>query len=142
MKKLGKGVVEAIPAGTVGKLEALGGERSEPLAELDLLRRISEESGRPLTFTLVEIARIRARPVAPDAGRAAALANEGGAHLFRKCPRASSAIIHGLPARTTPSCAARPTSKRLAHLPLAERVHGDARSRGEAADPVGARCAA
>ncbi|WP_295532088.1 amidohydrolase family protein, partial [Novosphingobium sp. Chol11] len=53
MKKLGKGVVEAISAGTVGKLEALGGERSEPEAELDLLRRISQESGRPVTFTLV-----------------------------------------------------------------------------------------
>ena len=53
-KKLGKGVIEAIPAGAVGELAALGGEHSTPEAELELMRKCSVESGRPLTFTLVE----------------------------------------------------------------------------------------
>ncbi len=120
MKKLGKGVVEAIPAGTVGKLEALGGERSEPLAELDLLRRISEESGRPLTFTLVET-----REYAPDLWRqmlaGCRAANEDGAQLFPQVPSRIIGYLHGLSSYHV--FMRRPTYiEKLAPLPLAERV--------------------
>ncbi len=54
MKRAGKGVFEMIPAGTVGKMESLGGEKTTQEAEHDLMRRFSEESGRPVTFTLVQ----------------------------------------------------------------------------------------
>ncbi len=37
--KLGKGVIEAIPAGAVGELAALGGERNTPEAEFELMRK-------------------------------------------------------------------------------------------------------
>jgi N-acyl-D-aspartate/D-glutamate deacylase len=119
-RKLGKGVIEAIPAGTVGKLEALGGERSEPLAELELFRRISEESGRPLTFTLVEI-----REYAPDLWRQmlerCREANESGAHLFPQVPSRIIGFIHGL--SSYHAFMRRPTYlEKLAHMPLPERV--------------------
>jgi N-acyl-D-amino-acid deacylase len=51
--QVGRGVLEVIPAGTVGKLENLGGERTTQEAEHDLMRRCSLASGRPVTFTLV-----------------------------------------------------------------------------------------
>ena len=119
-KKLGKGVVEAIAAGTVGKLEALGGERSEPLAELELFRRISVESGRPLTFTMVEI-----REYAPDLWRqmldVCRSANEDGAQLFPQVPSRIIGFIHGL--SSYHAFMRRPTYlEKLAPLPLAERV--------------------
>jgi N-acyl-D-amino-acid deacylase len=54
MRTVGKGVFEMIPAGTVGKLEGLGGEKTTQQAEHDLMRRFSLASGRPVTFTLVQ----------------------------------------------------------------------------------------
>ena len=54
MKAAGSGVFEMIPSGTVGKLEGLGGERYSPLEELSLMDIVSRESGRPVTFTLVQ----------------------------------------------------------------------------------------
>ena len=54
MGRVGKGVFEMIPAGTVGKLANLGGEKTTQEAEHDLMRRFSMVSGRPVTFTLVQ----------------------------------------------------------------------------------------
>ena len=54
MARAGRGVFEMIPAGTVGKLEGLGGEKTTQEAEHDLMRRFSLASGRPVTFTLVQ----------------------------------------------------------------------------------------
>jgi N-acyl-D-amino-acid deacylase len=54
MRRVGKGVFEMIPAGTVGKLANLGGEKTTQEAEHDLMRRFGEISGRPVTFTLVQ----------------------------------------------------------------------------------------
>ena len=53
---MGRGVFEAIPAGTVGELEALGGERAKPVDEVKMLAEVSRKSGRPITFTTVQIA--------------------------------------------------------------------------------------
>jgi N-acyl-D-aspartate/D-glutamate deacylase len=55
-KAMGRGVFEAIPAGTVGALEALGGERAKPLDEVLMFAELSRKSGRPVTFTTVKIA--------------------------------------------------------------------------------------
>jgi hypothetical protein len=115
-------VIEAIPAGTVGKLEALGGERSEPLAELELFRRISEESGRPLTFTLVEIREYAPDPLAPDAGPLPRGQCRRRALLFPASPLAHHRV-HPRPFELSrPSCAARPTSRAWWTWPPAERV--------------------
>jgi len=54
MRPGGKGVFEMIPAGTVGKLDGLGGEKTTQEAEHDLMRRFALASGRPVTFTLVQ----------------------------------------------------------------------------------------
>jgi len=53
---MGRGVFEAIPAGTVGALEALGGERAKPVEEVMMLAEVSRKSGRPITFTTIQIA--------------------------------------------------------------------------------------
>ncbi|HVU62138.1 MAG TPA: amidohydrolase family protein [Mycobacteriales bacterium] len=55
MRGAGHGVFEAIVAGTIGNLEALGGEHSTMLAELPYLRRFAEVSGRPVTFTVAQL---------------------------------------------------------------------------------------
>ncbi|MBA4810911.1 MAG: amidohydrolase family protein, partial [Acidimicrobiales bacterium] len=54
MKKSSKGVFQMIPAGTVGKLESLGGEKATQQEEHDLMVQVSMQSGRPVTFTLVQ----------------------------------------------------------------------------------------
>jgi N-acyl-D-amino-acid deacylase len=54
MARAGRGVFEMIPAGTVGELKLLGGERHTLADEVDLLDRVARASGRPVTFTLVQ----------------------------------------------------------------------------------------
>jgi N-acyl-D-aspartate/D-glutamate deacylase len=46
MGRTGKGVFELIPAGTVGKLEGLGGERFTPYEEFELMRAVAKRGGR------------------------------------------------------------------------------------------------
>jgi N-acyl-D-amino-acid deacylase len=120
MKKLNKGVLEAIPAGTVGKLAGLGGERSSPEEELDLLKRFSEESGRPVTFTLVET-----RDYDPDLWRHLLKltheANGDGARLFPQVPSRNIGFLSGL--SSYHAFMRRPTYiAKMAQLPLAERA--------------------
>ncbi len=119
-KKLGKGVIEAIPAGAVGELAALGGEKSTPEAELELMRKCSVESGRPLTFTLVET-----RDYYPDLWRdmlaKTTQANAEGAQLYPQVPSRIIGYLHGLSAYH--AFMRNPTYlEKLAHLPLAERA--------------------
>jgi N-acyl-D-amino-acid deacylase len=120
MRKVGKGVFEMIPAGTVGKLEGLGGERTTQQAEHDLMRRFSITSGRPVTFTLVQ-----SPDYDPELWREILTltgeANAAGAQLF---PQVSSRPIGFLTGLTAYHAFMRkPTYlNQLAHLPLAERV--------------------
>ena len=120
MKQLGKGVIEAIPAGAVGELAMLGGERNGPEDELELLRRCSEESGRPVTFTLVET-----RDYYPDLWRhmldKTHEANENGAQLFPQVPSRIIGYLHGL--SSYHAFMRKPYYlENLAKLPLAERA--------------------
>jgi len=120
MKKLDKGVLEAIPAGTVGELAALGGERNSPEEELDLLKRFSETSGRPVTFTLVET-----RDYHPELWRhLLALtheANRQGARLYPQVPSRLIGFLSGL--SSYHAFMRRPTYiAKMAPLPLAERA--------------------
>jgi N-acyl-D-aspartate/D-glutamate deacylase len=55
MRDAGRGVFEAIVAGTIGNLEALGGEHSTMVEELPYLRHFAEVSGRPVTFTVAQL---------------------------------------------------------------------------------------
>lgn len=120
MAPLEKGVFEMIPAGTVGELKALGGERTTQQEEHDLMRRFSIESGRPVTFTLVQ-----SPDYDPDLWREILdltdEANKAGAQLF---PQVSSRPIGFLTGLSSYHAFMRkPTYiEQLADLPLAERV--------------------
>jgi N-acyl-D-amino-acid deacylase len=119
MGRVGKGVVEIIPAGTVGKLDQLGGERTTPHAEHDLMDRVSRDSGRPVTFTLVQ-----SPDYPPDTWREllelTAVANARGAQLFPQVSSRPIGLVTGLSGYH--AFQRRPTYMALAHLPLAERV--------------------
>jgi len=120
MREVGKGVFEVIPAGTVGKLENLGGEKTTQEAEHELMRRFSLESGRPVTFTLVQ---------SPDYDpnlwreilRMTETANADGARLYPQVSSRPIGFLTGLSAYH--AFMRKPTYlEKLAHLPLAERA--------------------
>jgi N-acyl-D-aspartate/D-glutamate deacylase len=119
MGATGKGVFEMIPAGTVGKLEALGGERTTPEAELDLMDRFSRVSGRPVTFTLVQ-----SPDYPPDTWRhllqMTTDANAAGSQLFPQVSSRPIGLATGLSGYH--AFQRRPTYMRLASLSLAERA--------------------
>lgn len=120
MGQVGKGVFEMIPAGTVGKLENLGGEKTTQEAEHELMTAFSKTSGRPVTFTLVQ---------SPDYDpslwreilRMTDQANADGAQLFPQVSSRPIGFLTGLSAYH--AFMRKPTYiDKLAHLPLAERV--------------------
>jgi len=120
MGRVGKGVFEMIPAGTVGKLESLGGEKTTQPSEHDLMRRFSIESGRPVTFTLVQ-----SPDYDPDLWREildlTVQANAEGAQLYPQVSSRPIGFLTGLSGYH--AFMRKPTYlERLAHLPLAERV--------------------
>ena len=114
-----RGVFEAIPAGTVGALEALGGERAKPLDEVLMFAELSRNSGRPVTFTTIQIAEDvdHWREVLETVS----FENSRGAKLRPQiAPRAvtvmtSLGTYHMFMRKAT-------YLRDLAHLPLAERV--------------------
>ena len=120
MRRAGKGVFEMIPAGTVGKLEGLGGEKTTQELENDLMRRVSLVSGRPVTFTLVQ---------SPDYDptlwreilRLTGEANAAGAQLRPQVASRPIGFLTGLSAYH--AFMRKPTYlEKLAHLPVAERA--------------------
>ena len=120
MGEVGKGVFEMIPAGTIGKLEGLGGERTTQEVEHDLMRRFSLASGRPVTFTLVQ---------APDYDpelwreilRLTDEANAQGAQMYPQVPSRPIGFLTGLSGYH--AFMRKPTYiDKLAALPLHERV--------------------
>jgi N-acyl-D-aspartate/D-glutamate deacylase len=116
---MGRGVFEAIPAGTVGALEALGGERAKPVEEVMMLAGVSRTSGRPITFTTIQIAEDvdHWREVLETVSHE----NAKGAKLRPQiAPRAVTVMTsldtyHMFMRKAT-------YLRELAHLPLAERV--------------------
>jgi N-acyl-D-aspartate/D-glutamate deacylase len=114
----GRGVFEAIVAGTIGSLERLGGEPTKPIEELPLLEAVSKASGRPVTFTVAQLFED------PDHWRvvldAVVRANRGGAELRPQIIPRSVTIMTSLDAYHL--FMGRPTYRKLAHLPLADRV--------------------
>jgi N-acyl-D-amino-acid deacylase len=118
MRGAGHGVFEAIAAGTIGSLDRLGGERVKLLEEVPLLEAVALESGRPVTFTVAQLFED------PTHWRlvldAAAAANERGAELRPQVIPRSVTIMSSLD--TYHLFMRRPTYRKIADLPLAERV--------------------
>jgi N-acyl-D-amino-acid deacylase len=118
MGSSGHGVFEAIVAGTIGTLDRLGGERAKPIDEMPLLVAAARESGRPVTFTVAQLFED------PDHWRlvldAADAANREGAQLRPQIIPRSVTIMTSLD--TYHLFMGRPTYRKIADLPLAERV--------------------
>ncbi|MFK8025859.1 MAG: amidohydrolase family protein [Ilumatobacter sp.] len=120
MGRVGKGVIEAIPAGTVGEMKALGGERFDQFQEHDLLRAMAVASGRPLTFTLAQ-----SPDYDPDTWRRildlCADANAAGAQMHPQVSSRPIGFLTGLSGYH--AFMRRPTYiERIAPLPVAERA--------------------
>lgn len=119
MRRLGRGVFEMIPAGTVGQLASLGGEVTTQEAEHELMTRFAEVSGRPVTFTLVQ-----SPDFDPDLWREILrrtdVANASGARLRPQVSSRPIGFLTGLSAYH--AFMRRPTYMALAHLPLEQRV--------------------
>ena len=118
MKRAGSGVFELIPASTVGELAQLGGERYTLLEEFELIKRIGHQSGRPMTFTTVQI------PDFPDTWQAfldgVTEENAKGANLRPQVASRPIGFVTGLQAYHM--FQRRETYLKIADLPLAERV--------------------
>jgi N-acyl-D-aspartate/D-glutamate deacylase len=118
LRTAGRGVFEAIVAGTIGSLEALGGERSTMIEEVPLLRAVAEASGRPVTFTVAQLFED------PDGWRAVVAAAKestaAGAVLRPQVIPRSVTVMTSL--GTYHLFMFRPTYRKLADLPLAELV--------------------
>lgn len=120
MGRVGRGVFEAIPAGTVGHLAGLGGERTTQQEENALLAAVSRASGRPVTFTLVQ-----SPDFDPNLWREilalTAAANAAGAQLFPQVSSRPIGFLAGLsayhPFMRMPTYLAE-----LAQLPVADRA--------------------
>lgn len=120
MRRAGKGVFEMIPAGTVGKLENLGGEKTTQEAEHDLMRRFSEVSGRPVTFTLVQSADYDPN-LWREILRLTSIANDAGAQLHPQVASRPIGFLTGLSAYH--AFMRKPTYiEHLARLPIGERA--------------------
>ncbi|MFV0526462.1 MAG: N-acyl-D-amino-acid deacylase family protein [Acidimicrobiales bacterium] len=120
MGRVGKGVFEAIPAGTVGELRNLGGERHTQEQEHHLLREVSLRSGRPVTFTLVQ-----SPDYDPDTWRTilelVGEANAAGAQLHPQVSSRPIGFLTGLSGYH--AFMRKPTYlEHLAHLPLEKRA--------------------
>ena len=120
MGRVGKGVFEMIPAGTVGKLANLGGEKTTQELEHDLMRRVSLASGRPVTFTLVQ-----SPDYDPNLWREILhltdLANAEGARLHPQVASRPIGFLTGLSAYH--AFMRKPTYlEKLAHLPVGDRA--------------------
>ena len=130
MRRAGKGVFEMIPAGTVGKLQGLGGEVTTQEAEHEVMTRFSAMSGRPVTFTLVQ-----SPDYDPDLWRdilrRTEVANAAGARLHPQVSSRPIGFITGL--SSYHAFMRRPSYMAIAHLPIAERARAMAQPEVRAA---------
>ncbi|MFP3902521.1 MAG: N-acyl-D-amino-acid deacylase family protein [Acidimicrobiia bacterium] len=111
------GIAEALGATGRGVLQC-NSDFGDP-HEIELLRRMAEVSGRPLSFSLIQV------DGAPDRWRkllaAVADANTAGAALRVQVGSRPIGVLFGLEATLHPFML-HPTYQKLAHLPLDERV--------------------
>jgi N-acyl-D-aspartate/D-glutamate deacylase len=117
MQRVGSGVFELIPASTIGKLDALGGEKATLAEEFDLIRKIGRV-GRPVTFTTLQIADF------PDDWQAflagSAEENAKGSRLRPQVASRPIGLVTSL--QTYHMFQRRETYMKIADLPLDERI--------------------
>ncbi|MBC8187641.1 MAG: amidohydrolase family protein [Proteobacteria bacterium] len=117
MQRAGSGVFELIPASTIGKLDAIGGEKKTLEEEFELIRKIGRV-GRPVTFTTVQI------PEFPDNWQGflsgSAEENAKGSNLRPQVASRPIGLVTSL--QTYHMFQRRETYMKLADLPLEERV--------------------
>ena len=118
MRKAGRGIFEVIPSGTIGNITGVEPDRFTPLQEMQWMRRFAVESGRPVTFTLIQV---HSQPTVylelmkmQDEAVAAGIPIHG---QFNGRP---GGVLTSL--QSYHAYQARPTYKKLARLPLAERA--------------------
>jgi len=114
MGSLGRGIFEVAGAGSAGE------DVAAPKAELDWMKRLSKEIGRPVTFALLQV------DAAPALWRelldlSAAAAKEG-AQVFPQVAGRPFGMLVGHQTKIHPF-ALRPSFDALAALPFAERIH-------------------
>ena len=114
----GKGIVQVIPAGTVGDGGGALVEASGTREEVAMFAEISRQTGVPVTFSLAQL------PNDPTCWRDAldlsAQANITGANLRPQIAPRSVTILQGL--SIYHYFQFRPSYQAIAHLPLADRV--------------------
>ncbi len=117
MQRVGSGVFELIPASTIGKLEAMGGEKKTLAEEFELIRKIGRV-GRPVTFTTLQI------PDFPDDWQAflkgSAEENAKGSNLRPQVASRPIGLVTSI--QTYHMFSRRETYMKIAHLPLDERI--------------------
>jgi N-acyl-D-amino-acid deacylase len=117
MKRAGSGVLQLIPASTLGEGSVVE-EQASLMSEVALISRLSLASGRPATFTLFETAD------APDRWREViALVKEGnraGAQVFPQVGSRPTGLVFGIDSYNP--FMAKPTYLALRSLPRAERL--------------------
>ena len=113
-RKVGAGVMQLIPAGTLGAL----GEHTALEDEVEMICRLSAAAGRPATFTLFETMGdpAQARRVI-DMVKAG---NRDGARVFPQVGSRPTGFVFSL--GSYHPFMARPSYLALAHLPLAEKA--------------------
>ncbi len=118
MQRAGKGVFELIPASAAGDMLPLGGDRQTTLEEFEMIKRIAKASGRPMTFTQIQV------PEHPQIWREvlsrAALANAEGLNIRPQIASRPIGLVTSL--ATYHMFRQRPTYLKLKDLPLPERV--------------------
>jgi N-acyl-D-amino-acid deacylase len=118
MRKAGKGVFEVIPSGTIGQLVGIKPDTYSLAEEWNWMRRFAGESQRPITFTLIEV---HSEPeMFRNLLKWQDQAIADGLPLFAQYSGRPGGILTAL--QSYHAFQARPTYRRLTHLPLAERA--------------------
>ncbi|MEM1437095.1 MAG: amidohydrolase family protein [Pseudomonadota bacterium] len=118
LKRAGSGVFQMIPSSTLGAGNELAVEHSSLEQEIALMKRISLTSGRPLTFTLFQVDDWADKW--RDAIARCEEANAEGAQIYPQVGSRPTGLVMSL--RTYHPFMLKPTWKRLAELPWAERL--------------------
>jgi len=118
LHEINGGLIQMIPSSTIGSATALGGERHDLLTEVELMRKLSQHSKRPLTFTLFQISEWPQlwRTVLDRTDKA----NTAGARLFPQVGVRPTGIVISL--ATYHPFMRRPSYQRLCGLPFQQKL--------------------
>lgn len=118
LKRAGSGVFQMIPSSTLGEGQEEAWEHSSLEAEVDLMKRISLASGRPLTFTLFQVDAWADKW--RDVISRCEAANAEGAQLYPQVGSRPTGLVMSL--KTYHPFLLKPTYRKLAELPWEQRI--------------------